>query len=1573
MKKSFKKLVSLFTGILMVFNMIVFTPMNVSAQNINNNGNWNSKYHYGWSNTSNIESIVKENITNISNPSIGVTTEADYTVRVGDIDDFGLGWNYTPNNFFEEYRLNNGRRERWTTINPFSGESTSAHYWGSGNDPYDNFKWDEINKYEPNGLDAIITVSSYEKEQNVSGIGADGYSNRQIRIPQYPGIERAPKITPKDEKGIININHNIKNIKDQNNNFEVKAAKLQMFVDDFQPKAGGATAGGATYQVKFIADDKTETRIPEFEELINHLNQTGPVGKLITFEMPSKYYDLLENNNNLHISIDDPTTGAGDGYAIDFVKLLINPKDLMHEGTIKGKITDIKTNQPIGKAYVEVNGKWRIYTDEQGNYKIPNVTSGLASVKAYKAGAYIGKTKTIDVVDNQESILNFQLEPFSSLDNSIEVDKTISNNLGQERQEEYEIDLEVKNKNIENNKILDNDSTENNNGSTSSSSNKISGYVWYDGKEKGNGKGNGKIEPNEEGINGVTVKLYDSQNNCIMTTKTKNYSEGSKGYYLFEGLRWSGYRVKVELPEGYKFTIPGKGNGGGVYERISKADPQTGMTDVIYPYSSLTNIGLIGGKYIENVEESITVSDFVIEDEVSDNFDIVPNSFKVTLNGRDYSSKVEFIKKGNKLVWKFDDIGNKEDILTVSYKIKRPNKDVKTGRYPTSTKPSTITYTLTDGQSIYKNKKEFPQVEAELKNNLKAPLTLTKSIDKDKYEVNEEITINYKIQPEPIPAENIIPESYLKNKEIVLVMDTSGSMNEYIDYNDELNEDQSIFEEKYAPRNLKGELRRNGRNYYYEINFDEPAVENENDLEYLTFYTDKETDELEKYLENLVWYDYENPYGDSIWGLQALFKAHCNTYNNGKRILQLSYYKDLDGNRFNRNKSYNLYVATIANPRTSNAKVIGLSKTGDEINSQGRKKKIDVMKDVSKNFIEKFKKDEKTKIALVPYESYAKDVTFNGYNFANLSNSNQYEAFVNKINNLTPYGGTNIGDGLRKAYYKFSSSDENTRKYVILMTDGEPTFHSSKNGKFYLGNTGNYHYSGGGDHSTYNDRLYANKVAKDLILNGEHKIDSFMIAFSNDADKNELKNIANSANGYYKEAVDGSALDEVYQKLAEQIQSDLPIHGINFKETFPQEMKIIDKSDCLQINGQTVSGDIGSISYKLNEQTKQFEAEPFDFFVKLKATKAGEYSWGKDSNNNSTSYIDYKDIDGSDGHKNFPQISVSICEEADIKSPIASIVTITSNNKNNTSLAKVGDTITLIIETDEDINKPIITIAGKVANIAGIGSNWTATYIMQRDDIEGSVDFTLNFVDKAGNKAEEVTSTTDKSIVIFDKTPPEKPIIKPSISGEDVKVTITYPNDGVIRKYKINNDLHWTDYKGEIVVGKEDIVYAICYDEAGNESEIAELELNISSNIVKQGLFVNNNADECLKGKNEGDHVEVDVVNTLKQYIGVKIEINSPNPNINISVDKNKTENTTLKIYEVKGKSLIQKSNEEYTSYKDMNTGLNKFDFEKGKIYIVVYSYIPFGNAGETATNSVEVDGTVKKLKMNIKPLPILE
>ncbi|PKM51712.1 MAG: hypothetical protein CVV02_05475 [Firmicutes bacterium HGW-Firmicutes-7] len=59
-----------------------------------------------------------------------------------------------------------------------------------------------------------------------------------------------------------------------------------------------------------------------------------------------------------------------------------------------------------------------------------------------------------------------------------------------------------------------------------------------------------------------------------------------------------------------------------------------------------------------------------------------------------------------------------------------------------------------------------------------APIYMNKSILEDKTQVlvNDQFVVNYKFQPQDIAASNILPESYNKPKEIVMIIDTSGSM-----------------------------------------------------------------------------------------------------------------------------------------------------------------------------------------------------------------------------------------------------------------------------------------------------------------------------------------------------------------------------------------------------------------------------------------------------------------------------------------------------------------------------------------------------------------------------------------------------------------------------------------------------------------------------------------------------------------------------------------------------------------------------------------------------------------------------
>jgi len=177
---------------------------------------------------------------------------------------------------------------------------------------------------------------------------------------------------------------------------KVNAASLQLFVDDFQ---------APVFETKFTAT-VNGTRFPELEKLLNSLNQTGPVGKLITVNFPPEMLDAVKSGK-LSILIDDAVTGAGDGYAIDFARILINPKASGNR-RISGKVSDKSTEKPLGGATVSSSGIVKTTTTAEGTYTLTGVPGGFNYVTASKTG-YASSTATVEVSDSKPGVLNFQL------------------------------------------------------------------------------------------------------------------------------------------------------------------------------------------------------------------------------------------------------------------------------------------------------------------------------------------------------------------------------------------------------------------------------------------------------------------------------------------------------------------------------------------------------------------------------------------------------------------------------------------------------------------------------------------------------------------------------------------------------------------------------------------------------------------------------------------------------------------------------------------------------------------------------------------------------------------------------------------------------------------------------------------------------------------------------------------------------------------------------------------------------------------------------------------------------------
>ena len=245
----------------------------------------------------------------------------------------------------------------------FSGASTPVHSY-----PY----LPDAN--DANGTDRIMVGTSYNGNPPRGQDGYTSYTSRPDNLPEA-----------------IDMQYNLDSI-------PVRSATLQMFVDDFQ-----SPVWGSTFQVTLNGQ-----RALFLENVLNALDQTGPIGKLITVQIPADFLPFVESGH-LSIYIDDPTTGAGDGYAIDFIRLLVNPH-ISTVGNVSGKVIDATTGLVLQGVTVSASGTVTGVTGSDGTYTLSNVPAGLVVVTASKNG-YTSQTLSADLVAGTSITLDFALSP----------------------------------------------------------------------------------------------------------------------------------------------------------------------------------------------------------------------------------------------------------------------------------------------------------------------------------------------------------------------------------------------------------------------------------------------------------------------------------------------------------------------------------------------------------------------------------------------------------------------------------------------------------------------------------------------------------------------------------------------------------------------------------------------------------------------------------------------------------------------------------------------------------------------------------------------------------------------------------------------------------------------------------------------------------------------------------------------------------------------------------------------------------------------------------------------------------
>lgn len=279
------------------------------------------------------------------------TPEAELMIRLGDIDNLGFGWQ-------EGY-------------DPFSGKETEAHA----------FPWEQ-EKGEVDGLDRILLPTSLLQSNGAGSCYNDGYSASLNDLKARHN----------------NINTSIK-IPIERGNVQVKNVTLMMFIDDFQ-----APVFCSKFQVKLNG-----RRAPFLENVLNQVNQTGPIGKLITVKVPADFVAEFQKPQ-VELLIDDPITKPGDGFAIDFVKVLINPKGIQRAGLAKGILIDKESRQPVVGATVSIEGFGSSMTNEKGEFSISGVPVGLNVVQVC-ALKYRGQAFQMDIIEKQSENITLELDP----------------------------------------------------------------------------------------------------------------------------------------------------------------------------------------------------------------------------------------------------------------------------------------------------------------------------------------------------------------------------------------------------------------------------------------------------------------------------------------------------------------------------------------------------------------------------------------------------------------------------------------------------------------------------------------------------------------------------------------------------------------------------------------------------------------------------------------------------------------------------------------------------------------------------------------------------------------------------------------------------------------------------------------------------------------------------------------------------------------------------------------------------------------------------------------------------------
>lgn len=354
------------------------------------------------------------------------------------------------------------------------------------------------------------------------------------------------------------------------------------------------------------------------------------------------------------------------------------------------------------------------------------------------------------------------------------------------------------------------------------------------------------------------------------------------------------------------------------------------------------------------------------------------------------------------------------------------------------------------------------------------------------------------------------------------------------------------------------------------------------------------------------------------------------------------------------------YTLTPTGNLVSRKKPVDIVLLIDDSGSMDSNSKMDYAKQAAKHFIDSFAAESNgldNKVGIAAFDTFA----YKASDLVSISNSNNVTNLKNQVDKIYAEGGTNLQEGLKVANNILGSKDNTRDKYVIVLTDGQPTYYVSNWDGNYCSvenASSDYTYWNGDDYSKLYQRwsYWSNKYiyssyqgwtlpytsgvggsgnsdrngtcaskANDEVagMYNSDTIKTYALGVATDkgsVNENYMSEIANSGHGKYVYTTNPADIDKYCQDFLADITQAGSISNIRITQVVPDGLDVdttsLPAGWSYDSSKRVLSGPVNDISFSSNSQTPA----PISIPVKYKVLKEGTYT--------PATTISYIDING---------------------------------------------------------------------------------------------------------------------------------------------------------------------------------------------------------------------------------------------------------------------------------------------------------------------------------------------------------